>query len=95
MVRRSATASPNEVASEDMSQFLKDVSETATENDVHIFSQYNEINNKYQECAKLKQSVSRLATILFPELEGLVSSIHGTSIYALLSEYPEIGRAHV
>ena len=30
-----------------MSQFLKDVSETATENDVHIFSQYNEINNKY------------------------------------------------
>ena len=41
------TSSRYEVASEDMSQFLKDVSETATENDVHIFSQYNEINNKY------------------------------------------------
>ena len=40
------TSSRYEVASEDMSQFLKDVSETATENDVHIFSQYNEINNK-------------------------------------------------
>ena len=40
--------------------------------------------DKVQERAKLKQSVSRLATILFPELEGLVSSIHGTSIYALL-----------
>lgn len=39
------TSSRYEVASEDMSQFLKDVSETATENDVHIFSQYNEINN--------------------------------------------------
>ena len=33
------TSSRYEVASEDMSQFLKDVSETATENDVHIFSQ--------------------------------------------------------
>ncbi len=31
------TSSRYEVASEDMSQFLKDVSETATENDVHIF----------------------------------------------------------
>ena len=50
------------------------------------------------ECAKLKQSVSRLATILFPELEGLVSSIHGTSIYALLSEYPgakQISEVHL
>ena len=32
-------------ASEDMSQFLKDVSETATENDVHIFSQYKKTVN--------------------------------------------------
>lgn len=54
--------------------------------------------DKVQECAKLKQSVSRLATILFPELEGLVSSIHGTSIYALLSEYPgakQISEVHL
>lgn len=39
------------------------------------------------ECAKLKQSVSRLVTILFAELEKLVMSIHLTSIYALLSEF--------
>ena len=42
--------------------------------------------DKVQERAKIKQSVSRLVTILFPELEQLVSSFHGTSIYALLSE---------
>ncbi len=54
--------------------------------------------DKVQERAKLKQSVSRLTTILFPELEGLVSSIHGTSIYALLSEYPgakQISEVHL
>ena len=54
--------------------------------------------DKVQERAKLKQSVSRLVTILFPELEQLVSSIHGTSIYALLSEYPgakQISEAHL
>ena len=42
--------------------------------------------------------MSRLVTILFPELEQLVSSIHGTSIYALLSEYPgakQISEAHL
>jgi len=37
---------------------------------------------------KLKQSVSRLVTILFPELEKLVTSLHIASVYALLSEYP-------
>ena len=54
--------------------------------------------DKVRERAKLKQSVSRLVTILFPELEQLVSSIHGTSIYALLSEYPgakQISEAHL
>ncbi len=43
---------------------------------------------KVKERAKLKQSVSRLVTILFPELEKLVSSLHLPSIYALLSEFP-------
>ena len=52
------TSSRYEVASEDMSQFLKDVSETATENDVHIFSQYNEINNKYLSTCLLYTSPS-------------------------------------
>ena len=37
----------------------------------------------------MKQSVSKPVTILFPELEKLVSSLHGASVYALLSEYPE------
>ena len=43
---------------------------------------------KVQERAKLKQSVSRLVTILFPELEKLVPSLHIASVYSLLSEYP-------
>lgn len=38
--------------------------------------------------AKLKQSVSRLVNILFPELEKLVPILHMKSIYALLSEFP-------
>lgn len=44
--------------------------------------------DKVKERAKLKSSVSRLVTILFPELEQLVPAIHMASIYALLSEFP-------
>ena len=44
--------------------------------------------SKVSERAKLKTSVSRLITILFPELEKLVSVVHCISIYALLSEFP-------
>ncbi len=44
--------------------------------------------DKVKERAKLKQSVSRLVTILFPELEKLVSTLHTASVYALLSEFP-------
>ena len=43
---------------------------------------------KVRERAKLKQSVSRLVCILFPELEKLVPSLHITSVYALLEEFP-------
>ena len=43
---------------------------------------------KVQELAKLKTSVSRLVSILFPELEKLVPSLHMASVYALLSEFP-------
>ena len=53
---------------------------------------------KVRERAKLKQSVSRLVTILFPELEKLVPSLHGASVYALLSEYPgakQISEVHL
>ena len=53
---------------------------------------------KVRERAKLKQSVSRLVTILFPELEKIVPSLHGTSVYALLTEYPsakQISEVHL
>ena len=45
---------------------------------------------KVQERAKLKQSVSRLVTILFPELEQLVPILHIASVYSLLSEYGKL-----
>lgn len=44
--------------------------------------------DKVRERAKLKQSVSRLVCILFPELEKLVPSLHMASVYALLDEFP-------
>ncbi len=44
--------------------------------------------DKVQERAKLKTSVSRLAVILFPELEALVSTLHENTVYQLLAEYP-------
>ena len=44
--------------------------------------------DKVKERAKLKSSVFRLICILFPGLEKLVPTLHMTSIYALLSEFP-------
>lgn len=38
--------------------------------------------------SKLKVSMKRLVTILFPELEKLVPTLHLASVYALLSEFP-------
>ncbi len=54
--------------------------------------------DKVRERAKLKQSVSRLVNILFPELEKLVPSLHMASVYAVLSEFPgakQIANAHL
>ena len=54
--------------------------------------------DKVRERAKLKQSVSRLVTILFPELEKLVPTLHMASVYALLSEFPgakQVAEAHM
>lgn len=48
--------------------------------------------DKVQEWAQLKQTVSRLVTNLFPELEKLVPSLHMTFVYALLSELPSAGK---
>lgn len=44
--------------------------------------------SKVEERAKLKTSLSRLVQILFPELEKLVPTLHMTSIYQLLEEFP-------
>ena len=44
--------------------------------------------DKVNQRAKLKTSISRLVCILFPELEKLVSSLHTTSVYTLLTEFP-------
>lgn len=54
--------------------------------------------DKVKERAELKSSVSRLVCILFPELEKLVPTLHLTSVYALLEEYPgakQIAGAHL
>ena len=54
--------------------------------------------DKVRERAKLKQSVSRLVAILFPELEKLVPTLHIASVYALLSELPgakQVAEAHL
>ena len=54
--------------------------------------------DKVRERAKLKTSVSRLVCILFPELEKLVPTLHISSIYALLTEFPgakQIAEAHL
>lgn len=44
--------------------------------------------DKVRDRAKLKQSISRLVCILFPELEKLVPTLHMVSVYALLEQYP-------
>lgn len=54
--------------------------------------------DKVKERAKLKTSVSRLVCILFPELEKLVPTLHMTSVYAMLSEFPganQVADAHL
>ena len=54
--------------------------------------------DKVKERAQLRQSVSRLVCILFPELEKLVPKLHMASVYALLSEFPgaqQIAAAHL
>ncbi len=45
---------------------------------------------KVNERAKLKISISRLITILFPELEKMVSTVHSQSIYTLFGKYSSV-----
>lgn len=76
---------------------LKPYSQTLYHNeDLKSLSRYR--FDKVKECSKLKTSVSRLINILFPELDKLVCSVHMTSVYALLSEFPsakDIASAHL
>ena len=54
--------------------------------------------DKVRERAKLKVSISRLVSILFPELEALVPTLHMASVYAMLNEFPgakQIASAHL
>ena len=44
--------------------------------------------SKVRERADLKQQLARLVNILFPELEKLVPSLHLSSVYALLEQFP-------
>lgn len=84
------TASRYEVDSKDMPQFLKDVSETAKENDVHIFSHYNEINNKYLSTLHIygddeviRQTLKNIANIEESEYTALVSGITKVKFHKL------------
>ena len=71
---------------------LKSYSDTLYHNDeLKSLTRYR--FDKVKERAKLKQSVSRLVCILFPELEKLVPTLHMASVYALLEEYP--GAKHI
>ena len=66
---------------------LKPYSDTLYHNeDLKSLTRYR--FDKVSERAKLKQSVSRLLNILFPELEKLVSTVHSKAIYTLLAEFP-------
>ncbi len=48
--------------------------------------------DKVRERAKLKSSVSRLVTILFPELENLVSKLHSSSVSVILTIFHHLTR---
>jgi len=76
---------------------LKSYSDTSYHNeDLKSLTRYR--FDKVQERAALKISVSRLVCILFPELEKIVSTLHMTSVYAMLYEFPSakhIASAHL
>lgn len=76
---------------------LKSYSDISYHNDeLKSLSRYR--FNKVNERTKLKVSVSRLVCILFPELESCVSTLHLTSVYDLLYEFPDasaVANAHL
>ena len=66
---------------------LKPYSDTLYHNeDLKSLTRYR--FDKVSERAKLKASLSRLVNILFPELEGLTSTLHCKTVYDMLLEFP-------
>lgn len=54
--------------------------------------------DKVKERSRLRQTFTRLVTILFPEFEKLVPSLHMVSVYAMFREFPgayHIAHAHL
>ena len=76
---------------------LKPYTETAYHNEeLKSLTRYR--FNKVKERGQLKQSIARLVCILFPELDKLVPTLHLSSVYALLEEFPgakQIANAHL
>lgn len=76
---------------------LKPYSETSYHNEeLKSLTRYR--FDKVQERSQLKVSVSRLVSILFPELEKMVPTLHMNSVYKLLLEFPGasyIANAHL
>jgi len=76
---------------------LKPYTDTACHNE-ELKSLTRYCFDKVKERAKLKQSISRLVCILFPELEKIVPSLHMVSVYILLAEFPgaeQVAAAHL
>lgn len=68
-------------------QFLKSYSDKSYHNEnLKSLTRYR--FDLVKQRAKLKTSVSRLVTILFPELEKLVSNLYGKATFELLTVYP-------
>jgi transposase len=66
---------------------LKPYSDTLYHNeDLKSLTRYR--FDKVSQRSKMKQSLSRLVNILFPELEKLVSTLHLKAVYTLLYEFP-------
>lgn len=75
---------------------LKSYSNTSYRNEI-LRSLTRYCFDNVKERVKLKSSVSRLACILFPELEKFVLALHMASVYALLSDFPDadaVANAH-
>lgn len=70
---------------------LDQYSGNSTYDDLKSLTRY--MHDMIQNRARMKTSISRLISILFPELEKMFSTSHSSTVYALLSEMP--GAAYI